>query len=74
MKTQSVELKLYLEGVLVNFISINIQENAGSAPVAVINLPPKLEASRLMAKTLAHVFYKMKPPQVEEEDYYLISQ
>jgi hypothetical protein len=72
MKTQSVELKLYLEGVLINFISINIQENVGAAPVAVINLPPKLGASRLMAKTLAHVFYKMKPPQVEEEDYYLI--
>lgn len=72
MKTQSVELKLYLEGVPVNFISINIQENLGSAPVAVVNLPPKPETSRLMAKTLAHVFYKMKPPQVETEDFYLI--
>ena len=72
MKTQSVELKLYLEGVPVNFISINIQEQAGAAPIAVINLPPQAEFSRLMAKTLAHVFYKMKPPQVEEEDYYLI--
>ncbi len=72
MKTQSVELKLYLEGVPVNFISINIQENLGSAPVATINIPPKAEFSRLMPKTLAHVFYKMKPPQVEEENYYLI--
>jgi hypothetical protein len=72
MKTQSIELKLYLEGVPVNFISINIQERLGSAPVAVINIPPKAEFSRLMPKTLAHVFYKMKPPQVEEEDYYLI--
>ncbi len=72
MKTQSVELKLYLEGVPVNFISINIQENLGSAPIAVINLPPKAEFSRLMPKTLGHVFYKMKPPQVETEDYYLI--
>ena len=72
MKTQSVELKLYLEGVPVNFTSINIQERSGSAPVAVINIPPKPEFSRLMAKTLAHVFYKMRPPQVETEDYYLI--
>jgi hypothetical protein len=72
MKTQSVELKLYLEGVPVNFISINIQERSGSAPVAVVNIPPKPEMGRLMAKTLAHVFYKMRPPQVEVEDYYLI--
>ncbi len=72
MKTQSIELKLYLEGVPVNFVSINIQERVGSAPIAVINIPPKAEFSRLMPKTLAHVFYKMKPPQVEEEDYYLI--
>ncbi|MEE9410495.1 MAG: hypothetical protein V3V41_06175, partial [Candidatus Heimdallarchaeota archaeon] len=72
MKTQSVDLKLYLEGVPINFTSINIKENLGSAPVATINIPPKAEFSRLMAKTLAHVFYKMKPPQVEEEDYYLI--
>jgi hypothetical protein len=72
MKTHSVELKLYLEGVPVNFISINIQERLGAAPVAVINTPPKHEMSRLMPKTLAHVFYKMKPPQVEVEDYYLI--
>ncbi|KYK22762.1 hypothetical protein AYK24_00610 [Thermoplasmatales archaeon SG8-52-4] len=72
MKTQSVELKLYLEGVPINFISINIQERLGSAPIAVINFPPKPEISRLLPKTLAHVFYKMKPPQVEEENYYLI--
>ena len=72
MKTQIIDLKLYLEGVPVNFISINIQERVGSAPIAVINVPPKPEMSRLMPKTLAHVFYKMRPPQVETEDYYLI--
>ena len=72
MKTQSIELKLYLEGVPVDFVSINIQERLGSAPIAVINFPPEPEFGRLLPKTLAHVFYKMKPPQVEEEDYYLI--
>jgi len=72
MKTQSVDLKLYLEGVPIDFISINIKEQVGSAPVAVINVPPKHEMSRLLPKTLAHVFYKMEPPQVDTEDYYLI--
>jgi len=72
MKTKSVDLKLYLEGVPINFTSIDIKEQVGSAPIAVINVPPKHEMSRLLPKTLAHVFYKMEPPQVDTEDYYLI--
>lgn len=71
MKTHAVEVKLYLEGIPVDLISVDIQENLGSAPVAVVNLPPDPEMSRLLPKTIAHIFYRMKSPTGVRE-YYLI--
>ena len=74
MKTANIKLKLYLEGVPVNFTSISITEQINSAPIAIITMPPVYAASKLYPKTMAHVFYQHKFSWEETGDpqYYLI--
>ncbi len=67
MLTKDVKIKLYLEGLQISFLSINIQEQAGATAVsATVQVPATSEALNLLPRTQAHVFYKI------DDKYYLI--
>jgi len=57
MKTKRIFCKVYLEGLQVEFNSVQIQEQTGQPPQATISFPADSAALTILPKTVAHVFY-----------------
>jgi len=74
MLVQDTRVKLYLEGLRIPFVSININETAGATyPTASITLPALKEGFKLLPRTQVHVFYKLSSNVAPVGDkFYLI--
>src|SRR3972149_2133230 len=56
-KAQLLRLRLFLEGIEVPIISIQLQAMPNAPLLAAIQIPPLAEGSRLLPRTLVHVFF-----------------
>lgn len=54
---QRLRLRLFLEGVEIPVIAANVQSAPNSPMVASIQIPPLAEATRLLPRTLVHLFF-----------------
>lgn len=54
---QRLHIRLFLEGVEVPVISAQVQATANGPIVASVQIPPLPEATRLMPRTLVHLFF-----------------
>ena len=54
---QRLRLRLFLEGIEVPVISANIQTAPNSPMVAAIQVPPLAEGTRLLPRTLVHLYF-----------------
>ena len=58
MITKRIHCTVYLEGVNVNFNSVQIQEGIGNPPTATVSFPADSGARTILPKTVIHVFYR----------------
>jgi hypothetical protein len=58
MRTKNIVCKVYLEGVNVSFNSIQIAEQVGAPPRAVVSFPADSAALTLLPKTVIHIYYE----------------
>lgn len=56
-KAQQLKLRLFMEGVEVPIISIQLQGLPNAPLMAAIQIPPLAEGTRLLPRTLIHVFF-----------------
>ncbi len=54
---QRLKLRLFLEGVEIPVIAANVQAAPNSPMVATIQVPPLAEGTRLLPRTLVHLFF-----------------
>jgi len=54
---QRLKLRLFLEGVEIPIIAAHVKASPNSPSVASLQIPPLAEATRLMPRTLVHVFF-----------------
>jgi hypothetical protein len=54
---QRLKLRLFLEGIEVPIIAINVRSAPNSPTVASIQIPPLPEGTRFLPRTLVHVFF-----------------
>ena len=54
---QRLKLRLFLEGIEVPIVSIQLQGLPNAPLMASIQVPPIPEGTRLLPRTLAHVFF-----------------
>ena len=60
MLVQDTRVKLYLEGLRIPFVSLQISETALSTyPTATVTLPALKEGMKLLPRTQVHIFYKL---------------
>ena len=57
MRVKHISCEVYLEGVKVEFNSIEIQEVQGRVPMATINFPADSKVIQLLPKTVCHIYY-----------------
>ena len=69
-QAQRLRLRLFLEGVEVPIIGAQIQTLPNAPIVAAIQIPPVAEATRLLPRTLVHLyfldFYEAESPFIAE--------
>lgn len=58
MDTKNIFCEVYLEGVQVEFNSIQIQETKGRPPVATVSFPADSKVMQVMPKTICHIFWR----------------
>ena len=59
MKAVAVDVKVKLEGIDVNFNSVQIREIDGGAPVASISFPATEKLMSILPRTVAEVYYRV---------------
>jgi len=57
-KVKNIKLKLYLEGINMPVVGIQISEKTESAPQCIIQIPANDRALDILPRTTVHLFYK----------------
>lgn len=67
---QRLHIRLFMEGIEVPVIAVQVQAASNGPMVAAIQVPPLPEATRLLPRTLVHVFYldmnEVSSPQIQK--------
>ena len=63
MKSKVIQVKVYLEGIQVNFNSIMLNESVGNVPTATISFPASPAIPKLLPKTVCEIYYLEDGPK-----------